>query len=169
MGGLVRGRFQKAQGDQEQEVAQFLRLIGVPGTGAGDFLQNFSRVQGIYRGVPCTLVGMENPDLTRSVSIVLPLASPTDLKLKLQTTESVRILLGVDQVQVDAAKQAEAVDPRLLQPQEVSELVQLGVPFVLTLLQDQLTMTIYGMYDAEFYEGVLGLLLRIRQRVGALT
>ncbi|MDP2871816.1 MAG: hypothetical protein Q8P31_04685 [Bacillota bacterium] len=169
MSALVHGHLSVSRRNQEQELSRLLRLIGLPGVRAPELLRDYCQVHGSFRGVSCKVVCMENPDLMRSVSIVLPLASPTTLRLKLQNTESVRLGLAITQVGVDADKQRETVDPRLLRPDEMAELMQLGVPFVLTLLEDQLTMTVYGIYQAGFYESLMELLCRIRGRTADLS
>jgi len=170
MSRLVRGELQTLRFAQDRELSQLLRLISLPDVRPEDLGRNYYwQVQGSFRGAPCKVVGIKNYDMTRSVSIVFPLASPTKLRLRFQNTESVRLLLWPSQRGVDATEQAERVDPRLLRPGEASELLGLGVPFVLTLLKEQLTMTIYGIYQGDFYRDVLGLLYAIYLRVGDLT
>jgi hypothetical protein len=133
-------------------------------------LQDYGKVQGTYREVGCKLVCMNNPttgepELMRSLSLVLELPQVTDRRLKLQNTVSVRQHLGSTQEKADVHRVDQHVDPGLLTPEEISDLNSLDAPFVLTLLEDQLTMTIYGMFQAEFYESVLELLNRVCGRL----
>jgi hypothetical protein len=171
---LVRGHLDMSERARINELSKVLRLIGLPGEKTHDLRGHHTQVQGQFKGVPCKMVCMLNPstgepEMMRSVSLIFPLETRTSLELKLQNTVSVRLGLAVTQDRADAVAQAQQVDQRLLPAAEVSELIGLGVPFVLTLLEDRLTMTVYGVFQAAFYESILEFLYRIRQRVVELS
>lgn len=154
---------------QARELGKLLRLIGAPNSGVARLPGDHGKARGTYNGIPCTVVWANNPmavehELVRSVSLVFELSQPTSLSFQLRNTASTRRLPGAGRrtdVRTD-------VDPRLLTAEEVSDLHSMDMRFLLSLIEDRVAITIYGVYPVECYESFLQLLQLIRERVTAL-
>jgi hypothetical protein len=156
------------------ELRKLLQLIGALEweRGAQPLVDSaqLGKARGIYSGIPCTAVWVNNPmardqELANSVSLILDFSQPTGLSFQLRNAAGVQRVLYLAQ---ENAGEPTEVDPRLLTAEEVSDLQSMGVPFILNLLEDRVTITIYGMYPVECYGSFLEMVSLIHERVAAL-
>jgi hypothetical protein len=158
----------------EQELGKLLRLIGAEAWERAPqplvTSPQIGKAAGNYCGTPCTAVWMNNqmaldPELAGSVSLIIELPRPLDAAFQLRNSNKSRHLPFTPPGGMDASP---AIDPRILTAEEVSDLSSMEVPFLLSLLQDRVSITIYGLYPLECYESFLDLLRLIHERAAGL-
>lgn len=115
-------------------------------------------IDGQHNGYACRVIGMASPNsgLTKgiSMSLVVQLPKQTQHRLRAQNLTALRYSFYVGYERVEATPEhnmSDDVAAKVFPTELHYELLRSGLNFILTVKQDRITLTTYGIYKHELY------------------
>lgn len=143
---------------------------------AADYIDHPIKLKGAYDGYPCQVVGLNHPDSlpaihASSITLILHVNNQSSRKLKLQNVISERIghYVSIHKVDDELYDRLHHFDYDLVTREEVDLLEDSGLHYVLTLVDDRLAFTIYGIYEADVYVEALEFMKKILERLDSVA